>query len=216
MPSENRFLRRERQSFPLGTFLMESTKCQRGVGLADLMAWEPSRRFTKKEDQLLEQLVEHQGTSSWGPIAACLPGRTPRQCRERWTNYLSRAAEREAPWTAEEDNLIWQKVDELGMKWTQISRMLTGRSISQTKSRWGFMFRSRRNQCFRAANKQRRLVPCQIQPDSKRPRKQKPSAALSETPVSAPVPPDDVPWKTDQFDVGEDFDIFGETPWQPE
>lgn len=180
------------------------------------MAWKPSHRFTKKEDRVLEQLVAEYGMSSWGPIAVCLPGRTSRQCRERWTNYLSRTAEREAPWTAEEDNLIWQKVDELGMKWTQISGMLKGRSSAQTKSRWSFMFRSRRNECFRAASKERKHVHRQGQLDCKRPMKQKASTGKNDPPVSTAVRADDLPWKADQFDVGGDFEIFSEAPWQPE
>jgi hypothetical protein len=192
---------------------MQVAKRQGPVELAYLMAWEASRRFTKKEDRLLEQLVGEHGTSSWAPVAACLPGRTPRQCRERWTNYLSRSAEREAPWTAEEDILIWQKVDELGMKWAQISRMLTGRSSSQAKSRWAFMFRSRRNQCFRAASKERKPVYRQDQPDSKRPKKLKPSTAATDLPVTTVGRDDDLPWKGDEFGVGGDFEIFSEAPW---
>jgi myb proto-oncogene protein len=195
---------------------MQFAKRQRQVELGYMMSREPSHRFTKKEDRLLEQLVEGHGTSSWAPIAACLPGRTPCQCRERWTNYLSRTAEREAPWTAEEDTLIWRKVDELGMKWTQISRMLTGRSSSQTKSRWAFMFRSRRSQCFRTASKERKPAYRQRQPDSKRPKTRKASTAAADPPVSTPVRADDLPWNNDQFSIGGDFDFFSEAPWQPE
>jgi myb proto-oncogene protein len=184
--------------------------------LASLMAREPSHRFKKEEDQLLEQLVKDHGTSSWGAIAASLPGCTPRQCRERWTNYLERAAEREAPWTAEEDSLIWRKFDELGAKWTQISKMLKGCSASQTKRRWRFIFRSRRKECFLTASKGRTPVYRQSQPDSKTPRKPEASNVPKDPPATAPVPDSDQPWKEDRFAVGGDVDIFSEIPWQTE
>lgn len=28
------------------------------------------------------------GTKNWGVIAACIQGRHPKQCRERWINHL--------------------------------------------------------------------------------------------------------------------------------
>jgi hypothetical protein len=48
---------------------MQFAKCDRQTELAYRMAWEPSHRFTKKEDRVLEQLVAEHGMSSWGPIA---------------------------------------------------------------------------------------------------------------------------------------------------
>ncbi|RLN79345.1 hypothetical protein BBJ28_00018926 [Nothophytophthora sp. Chile5] len=54
-----------------------------------------------EEDQVLEYLVT-QGCNNWGQIAERIPGRTPKQCRERWKNHLDPAINK-GPYTEEED-----------------------------------------------------------------------------------------------------------------
>ncbi|KAG6950852.1 hypothetical protein JG687_00013985 [Phytophthora cactorum] len=55
-----------------------------------------------EEDQVLEYLVT-QGCNNWGQIAERIPGRTPKQCRERWKNHLDPAINK-GPYTEEEDS----------------------------------------------------------------------------------------------------------------
>lgn len=57
------------------------------------------------EDSLLLQLVSLHGPSSWSTIAAELPGRVGKQCRERWHNHLSPDVKKET-FSEEEDRLI--------------------------------------------------------------------------------------------------------------
>jgi hypothetical protein len=110
---------------------------------------QPSRRrFSISEDRLLEQLVRELGASSWEQVAARLPYRSERQCRERWKHHLS-AGKLDIPWTPDEDRLIWEKVDEIGPKWTHIAALLAGRSDYQAKARWLQLFGKRRRNCFR-------------------------------------------------------------------
>lgn len=46
-------------------------------------------RFTKEEDDRLKNIVESQKDRiDWNQISLLMDGRTPRQCRERYTNYL--------------------------------------------------------------------------------------------------------------------------------
>jgi hypothetical protein len=46
-----------------------------------------------EEHRLLEQLVKQFGTDrKWSIIASKIPGRTGKQCRERWLNHLRCAA----------------------------------------------------------------------------------------------------------------------------
>jgi hypothetical protein len=40
-----------------------------------------------EEDDLLKQLVA-EGRKNWGQVASRIPGRTSKQCRERWYNHL--------------------------------------------------------------------------------------------------------------------------------
>ena len=46
-------------------------------------------KFSHDEDQKLIKLVESYGQKNWGLIANEMPGRSQRQCRERWLNNLS-------------------------------------------------------------------------------------------------------------------------------
>jgi hypothetical protein len=72
---------------------------------------------------------------NWESVAEQIPGRTARQCRERWLNYLSPRV-RVGQWTAEEDNLLRAMVEKLGHAWTAISRAFAGRGESDVKNRW--------------------------------------------------------------------------------
>ena len=106
-------------------------------------------RFCVCDDRLLERLIAQFGTSSWDRVADALPGRTARQCRERCKHYLSG---RQAAWTAEEDDFLWQKVAEIGPKWTRISALMANRTDYQAKTRWKHLYRLRRRGAFRSAH----------------------------------------------------------------
>lgn len=53
-------------------------------------------------------------------------GRTYKQCRERFTNYL-REGLNCGPWTKEEDALLLEMHNRIGNKWAEIARHLKGR-----------------------------------------------------------------------------------------
>ncbi|EGB01802.1 hypothetical protein AURANDRAFT_9999, partial [Aureococcus anophagefferens] len=44
--------------------------------------------WAPEEDALVVELVERHGPKKWSTIAAHLPGRVSKQCRERWHNVL--------------------------------------------------------------------------------------------------------------------------------
>lgn len=53
------------------------------------MSQRPTRRWSDEEHQKLVGLVNEYGTyRSWTIIAQHLPGRTGKQCRERWLNHM--------------------------------------------------------------------------------------------------------------------------------
>lgn len=93
------------------------------------------RVFSTEEDQLIADLVSSQQFTNWHEVAQKLHGRTARQCRDRWTNYLS-PSNSFAPWTHEEDELIVKKVNEIGTKWSTIAKFIKGRSDNTIKNRW--------------------------------------------------------------------------------
>jgi myb proto-oncogene protein len=61
--------------------------------------------WTREEDDILRQMVEEHGAKNWSAIAAALPGRIGKQCRERWHNHLDPNIRKEK-WSQEEDRLI--------------------------------------------------------------------------------------------------------------
>jgi hypothetical protein len=95
----------------------------------------PRRTFTPEEDAKLRALVDHLGTKSWEEIARFIPDRSARQCRDRYKNYLLDSLVTDA-WTADEDALVVQKYHEIGPKWVEIGRLLSGRSGNNVKNRW--------------------------------------------------------------------------------
>jgi hypothetical protein len=91
--------------------------------------------FTADEDALLCRVMQDLPFTRWIDIASQLPGRSARQCRDRWMNYLSPANKNEA-WTTAEDDLLLEKVNELGSRWSLISKYFNGRSENNVKNRW--------------------------------------------------------------------------------
>jgi len=91
--------------------------------------------FTYDEDQRLIEIMETQVFSTWNSVSLQLPGRSPRQCRDRWINYLS-PSNRKVPWTEEEDLLLLEKYNELGPKWSRIAQLFDGRCDNSIKNRW--------------------------------------------------------------------------------
>ena len=92
-------------------------------------------KFHPDEDEKLRKLVGQYGERAWETVAGQMPGRNVRQCRERWKHYLS-SAKLKDPWTQQEDDILFEKVQEMGAKWTKISKFLNGRTDLQAKLRW--------------------------------------------------------------------------------
>ncbi|EAY03723.1 Myb-like DNA-binding domain containing protein [Trichomonas vaginalis G3] len=99
-------------------------------------------KFTEEEDLKLQQLVMRYGAKDWIRISQLMITRNPRQCRERWNNYINPAL-RTDPWSPEEDMLLDQKYAEYGPKWNKISKFLKNRSDNNIRNRWMMIARHR-------------------------------------------------------------------------
>lgn len=67
----------------------DPSSAKSGKGSVRKQAW------TAEEDAKLLELVERHGPSNWSRIAADLPSRIGKQCRERWHNHLSPSVKKE-------------------------------------------------------------------------------------------------------------------------
>lgn len=91
-------------------------------------------RFTKEEDDLLRDLVEKQNEKvDWSEIASLMNGRTSRQCRDRYTNYL-RPQLVNGAWTEEEEKLLEKMYEKYGPQWSRISQYFPNRSDVNIKN----------------------------------------------------------------------------------
>jgi hypothetical protein len=105
----------------------------------------PKRRlFTAEEDALLCLAVQDQRLTTWIEIATRIPGRTARQCRDRWANYLC-PQNKNAAWTAAEDDLLVSRFLEIGPHWSAIAKFFDGRSENNVKNRWYTHLRQKLN-----------------------------------------------------------------------
>jgi hypothetical protein len=115
------------------------------------MTWPPEEsrvrrlRFKASEDEHLTEVVLRLGTRSWSAIAAEMPGRSARQCRERWMHYLSNG-QQDLPWSEAEDSLLLAKIETIGLRWTELARHLVGRTDFEVKRRWTHIFLNRRGE----------------------------------------------------------------------
>lgn len=97
----------------------------------------PRKKFTDAEDALLRQIVKIFGPSNWRIISKLVPGRTPRQCRDRYTNYLAPGLVR-IDWSDEEDKLLAEKYELHGPQWTLMKKFFPNRSPNDIKNRYNY------------------------------------------------------------------------------
>ena len=91
--------------------------------------------FSKEEDSLLRSLVNAYGEHNWYAVAAQMPNRSVRQCRERYQLFLSGQIKK-SKWTPEEDALLIRKHAELGSQWKTLEVFFNGRTSYNIRNRW--------------------------------------------------------------------------------
>jgi hypothetical protein len=99
-------------------------------------------KWSDAEDKLLIVNVAQNGNFNWSAIASGMPGRTGKQCRERWINRLDPRLNQES-WTPEEDAILLCQQKGCGNCWAKIAQFLPGRSPNGAKNRWCWLTRHR-------------------------------------------------------------------------
>jgi hypothetical protein len=112
------------------------------------------RKFTADEDALIKSMVARDPHPDWVHIANALDDRSPRQCRERWRNYLKPVIDSTA-WRPDEDQILMREFQNLGRQWTAIAVFLPGRTEVNVKNRWSKLRRDRLREKEIARNERR-------------------------------------------------------------
>lgn len=97
-------------------------------------------KWSTDEDTVLVECVTEQIERGvcpirWPRISQRIPGRTSKQCRERWKCNLDPAIVR-GKFTEEEDQLILRLQARFGNRWALIAQNLPGRTENTIKSRF--------------------------------------------------------------------------------
>ncbi|XP_077213198.1 transcription factor MYB124-like [Tasmannia lanceolata] len=101
-----------------------------------IVTWSP------QEDEMLRQLISIHGTESWTAIAARLNDKTSRQCRRRWYTYLNSDCKK-GGWSPEEDMILCEAQKIFGNRWTEIAKVVSGRTDNAVKNRFSTLCKKR-------------------------------------------------------------------------
>lgn len=103
---------------------------------ARLKTVERRGRWAPVESAALQRVVESsaENAPSWSTIALSIPGRSGKQCREKYTNSLAPGIRTDS-WTPEEDGRLRALVAQHGNAWVVIATKMRGRGDNAVKNR---------------------------------------------------------------------------------
>ncbi|KAL8137651.1 LOW QUALITY PROTEIN: hypothetical protein V2J09_003652 [Rumex salicifolius] len=98
--------------------------------------------WTPEEDDILREQISIHGTDNWTIIASKFKDKTTRQCRRRWYTYLN-SDFKKGGWSPEEDVLLCEAQKVFGNRWTEIAKVVSGRTDNAVKNRFTTLSKKR-------------------------------------------------------------------------
>ncbi|KAL2454854.1 myb domain protein [Abeliophyllum distichum] len=98
--------------------------------------------WSQEEDDILREQIRIHGTENWAMIASKFVDKTTRQCRRRWFTYLS-SDFKTGGWSPEEDMLLCEAQKIYGNRWTEIAKVVSGRTDNAVKNRFTTLCKKR-------------------------------------------------------------------------
>ncbi|KAI3462367.1 hypothetical protein Pfo_019030 [Paulownia fortunei] len=120
---------------------MEAYRAGSGANSKKRRSWN-KWHWTRKEDELLTELVKRHGPGNWNYIADHIRGRTGMSCRLRWVNHLNPKVDK-TPFSEEEQGRLLELHRDFGNKWSAIVSFFPGRTDNQLKNQYHALVGSR-------------------------------------------------------------------------
>ncbi|KAL6294703.1 hypothetical protein ACE6H2_002845 [Prunus campanulata] len=98
--------------------------------------------WSQEEDDILRNQISVHGTDNWAIIASKFKDKTTRQCRRRWYTYLN-SDFKKGGWSPEEDMLLCEAQKIFGNRWTEIAKVVSGRTDNAVKNRFSTLCKKR-------------------------------------------------------------------------
>ncbi|TVU27625.1 hypothetical protein EJB05_19119, partial [Eragrostis curvula] len=95
----------------------------------------PSPAWTPEEDARLALFAKDHAFRRWRRVAEGMPGRSSKQCRDRWRHHLARDVYHR-PFTAGDDEELARLFRRHGGRWKEMSRAAHGRTSRIMRRRW--------------------------------------------------------------------------------
>jgi len=117
--------------------------------------------WCEEENVCLLAIIQRRGAKDWRSIADELNlmgtyKRKPKQCRERWHNFLNPEISRDE-WSLKDDLFLLERIEEVGKKWSQVAKKLPGRTENSIKNRYNSIIRIERRKHFEESKEKMNL-----------------------------------------------------------
>ncbi|XP_009148726.1 transcription factor MYB124 [Brassica rapa] len=113
--------------------------------------------WTPEEDVILRDQITLHGTENWAIIASKFKDKSTRQCRRRWYTYLNSDFKR-GGWSPEEDMLLCEAQRVFGNRWTEIAKVVSGRTDNAVKNRFTTLCKKRAKHEAMANSNNKRML----------------------------------------------------------